>query len=160
MHFAQLGIPLVHVHLGHAAVSLAQLTSVLLICLILLARNVLFLLFARNDVVEVDLLALLLYICLAFLAQLQIFVTLRVQPSVLLIEPFVLEVEVVLLPLGNLLGALMRVHRLLECLFGSFLVDLQFAHARLHHLELALFLALNELHLELATGRLMLHRVN
>ena len=97
--------------------------------MLLLASDVLLLLLARNDVVEEDLLPLPLDVSLAFLAQLHIFVTLHVQLFVLLLEPLVLEVEIVLLPLGNLLSAIMRVHGLLEGLFSAFLINLQFAHA-------------------------------
>ena len=78
MHFAELGISLVHVHLGHAVVPIAQFTSIRLICLLLLANNIFFLSLTRNDIVEEDFLSLLLDVRFTLLTHLQVFSSLRV----------------------------------------------------------------------------------
>ena len=131
-----------------------------LICLLLLARYIVFLLLTRNYIVEENFLTLLLNISFTLFSRLQVLISLRVKSVILLFEPLVLEFRIIMLSLGYNFSSLMRVHGLLESLLSALLIYLQLADARLHHLVLALLLTLYQLHLELATGRLVLHAVD
>ena len=75
----------------------------------------------------------------------------------LVVQPLSLEAEIVVLPLLHPVYVVVEVHRFLQLLHSSGLVEAELPESRLHRVQLPLSLSLHQLGLELVAGALALH---